>query len=48
MRTPEALAASLRAGVTVVGTGPEDFKQRYLMEIAKIKNLVEKAGIPRN
>jgi tripartite-type tricarboxylate transporter receptor subunit TctC len=48
MRTPEAQAASLRAGVTVVGTGPEDFKQRYLADIAKIKDLVEKAGIPRN
>ncbi len=48
MRTAEAQAAALRAGVTIVGTGPEQFKQRYLTDIAKVKALVEKAGIPRN
>lgn len=48
MRTPEAQAAALRASVTIVGTGPEQFKPRYMTEIAKIKALVEKAGIPRN
>ena len=44
-------AIAIRESMTCLSTrnvGPEQFQERYLTEISKIKVLVEKAGIPRN
>jgi tripartite-type tricarboxylate transporter receptor subunit TctC len=44
-QTPEARDAARKGGFEVVASSPEEFKVRFNAELAKIKDLVTKAGI---